>query len=111
MLASPSPVASSNTVYTRCSVLETKIVFYQKKISWLRRLKSTLEDSNQCKLYFILHRCHYPTHSRALTPLLIGSRRLFTKFEKLSTEIRNRYWYSPFLNLDLPLKSSLKNLW
>ena len=46
MLASPSTVASPNTVCTRCPVLEKKIVFYQKKISWLRRSKSKLEDSN-----------------------------------------------------------------
>ena len=53
MLGSPSPVASPNTVCTRCPVLEQKTVFSQEKIGWLRRSKSTLEDSNQCKLYFI----------------------------------------------------------
>ena len=45
--------ARPNTVCTGCPVLEKKIVFYQKKISWLRRSKSKLEDSNQYKLYFI----------------------------------------------------------
>jgi len=44
MLASPSPVASPNTVCTRCPVLEKKSVFYQKKISWLRRSRRKLED-------------------------------------------------------------------
>ena len=53
MLASPSPVARPSTVCTRFPVLEKDIVFYQKKISWLRRSKSKLEDSNQCKLYLI----------------------------------------------------------
>ena len=53
MLASPSPVASPNTVCTRYPALEKKIVFYQKKVSWLRRSKSKLEDSHQGKLYFI----------------------------------------------------------
>ena len=53
MLASPSPVASPYTVCIRYLVLEKKIVFYQKKIGWLRRSKGKLEDSNQCKLYFI----------------------------------------------------------
>ena len=38
--------ASPNTVCTGCPVLEKKIVFYQKKISWLGRSKSKLEDSN-----------------------------------------------------------------
>ena len=52
-LYGPSPVASPNTVCTGSPVLEKKIVFYQKKISWLRRSMSKLEDSNQCKLYFI----------------------------------------------------------
>ena len=42
MLVSPSPVASPNTVCTRCSVLEKKIVFYQKKISWLTTHCTTL---------------------------------------------------------------------
>ena len=37
--------ASPNTVCTGCPVLEQKIVFYQKKISWLRGSKSKLEDS------------------------------------------------------------------
>ena len=45
--------ASPNTVCTGCPVLEKKIVFYQKKISWLGRSKSKLEDSNQWKFYFI----------------------------------------------------------
>ena len=49
MLASPSPVASINTVCTRCPVFEKKIVFYQKKISRLRKSKSKLEDANRCK--------------------------------------------------------------
>ena len=31
MLASPSPVASPNTVCTGCPALEKKIVFYQKR--------------------------------------------------------------------------------
>ena len=44
--------ASPNTVCIGYPVLEKKIVFYQKKISWLRRSKSKLEDSNQCKFYF-----------------------------------------------------------
>ena len=44
MLPSPSPVASPNTVFTRCPALEKKIAFYQKKISCLRRSKSKLED-------------------------------------------------------------------
>ena len=39
-------VASPNTVCTGCPVLEKKIVFYEKKISWLGRSKSKLEDSN-----------------------------------------------------------------
>ena len=45
--------ASPNTGFTGCPVLEKKIIFYQKKISWPRRSKSNLEDSNQCKLNFI----------------------------------------------------------
>ena len=72
MLASPSPVASPSTVGTRCPVLEKKTVFSQKKIGWLRRSKNKLEDSNQCKLYFIQRRSHYPTHCTALTLLLLG---------------------------------------
>jgi len=46
-------LASPNTVCNGCPVLEKKIVFYQKKSSWLRGSKSILEYSNQCKLYFI----------------------------------------------------------
>ena len=53
MLASASPLASPNTVCTECPVLEKKTVFFQKKIGGLRRSKIKLEDSNQCKLYFI----------------------------------------------------------
>ena len=45
--------ASPNTVCTGCPVLQKKIVLYQKEISGPRRSKSKLEDSNQCKLYFI----------------------------------------------------------
>ena len=41
---SPNPVASPDSVCTRCPVLEKKIIFHQKKISWLRRSKSKLED-------------------------------------------------------------------
>ena len=46
-------LASPNTACTGCPVLKKKIAFYQKKISWLRRPRSKLEDSNQFKLYFI----------------------------------------------------------
>jgi len=46
-------LAIPNTACTGCPVLEKKIVLYQKKISWLGRSKSKLEDSNQCKFYFI----------------------------------------------------------
>ena len=45
--------ASPNTVCTGCPIMEKKVVFYQKKISWLRGTKSKLEDYNKCKLYFI----------------------------------------------------------
>jgi len=40
MLARPSPLATPNTICTRCPVLEKNIVFYQKEISLLRRSKS-----------------------------------------------------------------------
>ena len=51
ILASPSLLASHNTVCTRCPVLAKKIIFYQKKIIWLRRSKIILEDSNQTLLH------------------------------------------------------------
>ena len=35
--------ASPNTVCTGCPVLEKEIVFYQKKIIWLRRSKRKLK--------------------------------------------------------------------
>ena len=46
-VASPSSVASPDIVCTRCPVLEEKILFYLKKISWLRRSKSKLEDMSR----------------------------------------------------------------
>ena len=58
--------ASPYTVCAECPVLEKKIIFYQKKISWLRRSKSKLEDSNQRKLYVIKRRSHYPTRCTTL---------------------------------------------
>ena len=46
-VASSSPEASPSTVCTRCPVLEQKIIFYQKKISSLRRTKSKLQDMSR----------------------------------------------------------------
>ena len=64
--------ASPNTVYSGCQVLDKKIVFYEKKISGPRKSKSKLDDSNQCKLYFILHRSHLPFTLYSFNALLIG---------------------------------------
>ena len=47
--------ARPNTVCTGCPVLEKKIVFYQKKISWLRRSMQILLHLTQKPLPYTLY--------------------------------------------------------
>ena len=61
-------LAGRNTVCTRCPDLEKKIVFYQKKISWLRRSKrklKTLINANSTTTSTVAITLHV-AHSNAL---------------------------------------------